>query len=145
MKGTAGRHPRRDAGVSLAAAGAVSLMVAATATWASTPVRASAVGCTWAPYGDTCMGVSGNGLHVDSVRVSRGKSDRSLICDYSATVTVSGVRQVWRSGAHSGCTPADAWMDIAINRDFADQSQICGRFFEGTAQQGGAVCETIHR
>jgi hypothetical protein len=36
-------------------------------------------------------------------------------------------------------------MDFAINRDFADQSTICGRFFEGNDQQGGAVCETIHR
>jgi hypothetical protein len=36
-------------------------------------------------------------------------------------------------------------MDISIGRSFADQSRICGRFFEGAEQQGGAVCETILR
>jgi hypothetical protein len=128
-----------------AVATAAAALVAGATLWAAVPARASATGCTVAPDGNTCIKVNGTGLHVDSVRVSRNKVRNPTVCDYYATVTVSGVTQVWRSGTHQGCGPYQAWMDFAINRDFADGSVICGRFFEGDKQQGGAVCETIHR
>jgi hypothetical protein len=140
------RPSRGEAVLLVAAVAAGSLTFTGSAPWSPTPVDASATGCTLAPNGNTCMTVNGTGLHVDTVRVSRNKAMQPVtICNYWATVTVSGVAQVWRSGTHQGCSPYQAWMDLAINRDFADRSAICGRFFEGNEQQGGAACETIHR
>lgn len=136
------RATHRRRAVTATTAGAA---LVAAVTLGVTQVRASATGCTFAPNGDTCMSVNGSGLHVDTVRVNRNKTQNVMICNYHATVTVSGVSYVWRSGDHDGCSPYQAWMDLTINRDFADQSQICGRFFEANVQQGGAVCETIHR
>jgi hypothetical protein len=124
--------------------GVAGVLVLGTAGATSSPVRASATGCTWAPNGDACMTVRGTGLHVDSARVWRGKTNSNFVCNYWSTVSVSGVSRVWRSNTHEGCTPGGASTEIPINADFADQSTICGRFFEKNEQQGGAVCETIH-
>lgn len=126
----------------------VVVAVTATAAW-NRPASADARGCTVASVGEVCMTVQGTGLHVSWVRVSRGKT--APICNFYANVKIyaptgPGVF-VYTGAQKDGCPPPYGYQfqDFNIDGDFADQSRICGRWFEGGQQQGGAVCETIHR
>jgi hypothetical protein len=128
----------------------LSTIITVTATAAGTkPASAFARGCTVASLGQVCMTVQGTGLHVSWVRVSRGKS--APICNFYADVRIympTGPGVFAYTGAQQGgCPPPYGYQrqDFNIDGDFADQSRICGRWFEGGQQQGGGVCETIHR
>jgi hypothetical protein len=139
--------------VALAASVAVAGAVTATGA-AAAGTRPAAIiptrGCTAAPSGQVCITISGSGLHVSWVRVSREKPS-GRICDFNADVRIynpTGAGVFAYQGARKqGCPPPYRYQfqDFNIDSDFADQSRICGRWFEAAQQQGGAPCETIHR
>ena len=124
------------------AAGALMLGVGASSA------AASADGCTYTSFPDeyVCGVVEGEGLHVETMDVVRGKLLGGTIRDYHAEVTVtSAAGTEWRytSETHAGKTYLRADRSLGIHRDFPDGSRICGSFFEGGDLQD-TVCFDIH-
>lgn len=127
--------------LSLAAAVAASLAVAVP------KAAADSYGCTWAPFGNVCILIEGDGLHVDHVRVRRAKIDYELICDYRAVMTVRNrhgrLIDKRKKGPHRGCTPVWAWFDWYPDRNYPDGSKICTAWFERGVLQG-KPCNGVH-
>ena len=136
----------RQRGRRAAAVGAICLVAVVATMPRVMPVTAAfAQNCTPAPYGDVCTQEIGgsHGHYVDTTRVTRDKVSGAMICNYSATVTISGVSQVFRSPTHNGCTPVEAWFDFHLSRNLPNNTTLCGRFFESGTQQGGAACQQV--
>jgi hypothetical protein len=127
--------------LSVAAAVAASLAVAVP------KAAADSYGCTWAPFGNVCILIEGDGLHVDHVRVRRAKIDYELICGYRAVMTVRNkngrVIDRRKKGPHRGCTPVWAWFDWYPDRNYPDGSTICTAWFERGVLQG-KPCNGVH-
>ena len=108
---------------------------------------ADSYGCTWAPFGNVCILIEGDGLHVDHVRVRRAKIDYELICNYRAVMTVRNKNGVVidrrKKGPHRGCTPVWAWFDWYPDRNYPDGSKICTAWFERGVLQG-KPCNGVH-
>ena len=109
--------------------------------------RASSNGCTAAPYGAACISVSGRGLRVEYVSVTRVKADPSFICNYQGRMTVTNssgrVIEKRSSSRHKGCTTGTAWFDWDLRKDYPNNSKVCASFLEGGIVQGTA-CKKIH-
>jgi hypothetical protein len=150
MNATTGRSTiRRFArgGVGRAVLGGIAAGAMVLGAGAST-AAASADGCTYTTFPDeyVCGVVEGEGLHIESMDVIRGKLLGGTIRDYHAEVTVTsprGTKWRYRSETHSGKTYLRAYRSLGIDRDFPDGSTICGSFFEGGDLQD-TVCFDIH-
>lgn len=108
-----------------------------------TPANAAASGCTAAPYGYVCGGVSGTHKYINHAYVVRGKASWDMICNYQGLFTIydqhgSAIYQ-HHTSRHNGCTPGRAWFDWYPRINFSNGVKECAAFYERDQRQG-TVC-----
>lgn len=106
---------------------------------APVPASATATGCTAAPgnIGSLlCNNTQGSGRHVDKVRVRRWKIGENQ-CGYQAKVWgqihKTNKTTTWTSKVSNKCFYGVGWIDIEIDKDFTNKSQICASWRERDA------------
>lgn len=124
------------------------LAVAAGLAVAAPEAHATSEGCTYTrfPSHYVCFRINGEGRHVDTFQVKRGKLDASNdICNHRARVVVRFKGKVvyrrWTT-LRRGCDQFRVVRTINVDRNFPSGSRACGSFFENGVLQDKA-CNKI--
>jgi hypothetical protein len=103
---------------------------------------ASATKCVWYPNGSVCNHTEGYGTVVRWIQARRSKVSASLICNYSADISVLDGRnpsrvKFFRNYRHNGCTPGLAYFNATVNGAFAVGDITSVRWYESGNDPSG--------